>query len=190
MDLNEFRSSLRAFAAELTGASPAVPVLVSEICKRLRVRIAKRDSVPEFKAYLSIDPSRDFPALILIPTKAIGNFERFCVAHELAHYYIARTFKITPETRSEYWKHESVCDDFARHLLIPDSYIMCRLARSFSEPTSYLRLCNEISATTKVPWMQAGVRISELSSNVTFFRCDRREDGEIRIASTTLARQK
>jgi Zn-dependent peptidase ImmA (M78 family) len=130
-NLAQFRSELRGWAAELSSSSVKLPVFVSSICKRLGVSVARRGSVPRYKAYLSINPVKGPSAIILLPDKEIGSFERFCVAHELAHYLLFKLYKAKPISQNEYWRHEKICDEFARHLLILDKHL-ARISHSLA----------------------------------------------------------
>lgn len=45
---------------------------------------------------------------------------RFTVAHEIGHFLIERATGYRPESRSDYWQLEALCDAFAGKLLLPD----------------------------------------------------------------------
>jgi hypothetical protein len=158
--IQELRDHLRSWAEQLTADSLHPPVLVGKICTTLGVDVAKRESVPLHKAYLSVDPTRERPALILLPVKQIGSFERFCIAHELAHYLLILGFSATPRDENEYWKHEELCDDFARHLLVPARHL------------------------------DMAHRISEFRSDVIYSRCERSTSDDFKFVATTHPRQK
>jgi hypothetical protein len=154
------------------------------------VDVAKRKNVPVHKAYLSVDPTRERPALILLPVKQIGSFERFCIAHELAHYLLILAFSATPQNKNEYWKHEELCDDFARHLLVPARYVVQKLGDESTEPDHLLTLCTNLAQSTRVPWMHTAHRISEFKSDVIYSRCERTSSNDFKFVATTHPRQK
>jgi hypothetical protein len=183
--LGELQSHLRAWAEKLSANVIEPPVLVRDICASLGVKISKKNTVPEFKAYLSVDPSSDHPAVVLLPAKDIGGFERFCVAHELAHYLLFMAFHITPQEKSEYWKHETLCDDFARHLLMPAHHLPDKLENPANNAWWYLRLCGEISLSAWVPWMHAARRIAECKAGVAYLRCQRLPSKDFKFMATT-----
>ena len=188
--LDDLRSHLRSWAEELNARVSEPPVLVRDICSSLGVFIEKKDTVPQYKAYLSVDPFKDHSALILLPSKEIGNFERFCIAHELAHYLLLVLFSALPQNKSEYWKHEELCDDFARCLLVPTRYVSQRLHDENASATRYLHLCGEISQSARVPWIQVAHRIAELRPNVTYLRCQRLPSNAFKLVATTHPRRK
>lgn len=202
-DLDAFRLHLRKWASDITSRFPGVPVLVRDLCSNLDVGLTRRESVPRNKAYLSFDPSTHKPPLIILPLGRPEDYQRFCVAHELAHYFLSKKFNLTPNTSSEYWQHEEICDDFARHLLIPDSFISEKLENMTDNPRDYLHLCGEIRQLARVPWTQAAIRIAESIPNITYLRCEPRysqeskgtqksishEPQDFKIMSTTLPRK-
>ena len=96
--LSRLRSFLAVKAKELSFRYAKSPVLLQHICDDLGIKIQKSSSVPAFKAYLSIDPSKDEPAAILVPPGEVKSFGRFCIAHEIAHFLVCRDFKIIPRS--------------------------------------------------------------------------------------------
>jgi len=165
-------------------------VFVRDICFSLGVTVQKKDSVPPYKAYLSVDPSKNHSALILLPSKKIGTFERFCVAHELAHYLLLISFSALPRDKSEYWKHEELCDDFARCLLVPTRYVSQRLRDESLSASRYLHLCGEISKLARVPWIHVAHRIAELRPDVAYLRFQLLASDDFKVVATTHPRRK
>jgi hypothetical protein len=183
------RLHLREWATHLAAGSDGVPILVRDICSLLGIAIAKDSAVPPLKAYLSLDPTKDIPAKILLPKKSIGSFERFCIAHELAHYLLHTRLGCYPDSKSEYWKHEDICDEFARNLLLPDAFLSEELAEPRTS-TKYLVLCADIADRARIPWIQAALRIVDVVPDLIFFRCESNPQQEMRLAATTLRRRK
>ena len=177
---------LRDWAAELAAQSSEVPVLVSRVCRLLGVEIKKSNAVPKHKAYLSIDPTQEPPAQIALPRKEIRDFERFCIAHEVGHYLLIVHFKLSPKNDDEYWDHERVCDEFARHLLIPERYLKGRLDRDIFDAQRYLLFCRNLHNLARIPWIHAGKRISEARNEVAFFRCQKDAHGISIVSSSTV----
>jgi hypothetical protein len=171
-DLGLYRKHLRGWAATLSASSGTIPVYVKEVCEKLGIALQRSDKVPPLKCYLSIDPSNDVPVLVLLSKVGTPGspFERFCVAHEVGHFLLLRGFKALPQTKSEYWKHEDLCDDFARHLLIPKEAIETN-SDSLSTCQTYLEACHDLSSIAKVPWIHAAIRIAEAQSRIHYLRC-------------------
>jgi len=197
--LKELRLRLHEWATELTSGRGVFPVRVGKICHDLRIAIIRNAHVAERRAYLAVDPSKDQSVTIILPGKnnvagvgagAISHFERFCVAHELAHYLIFVDFKSRPQTHSEYWQHEDICDDFARRLLIPDVAVDLGSHELPNLETDYLALCNQLAASAMVPWMQAAIRLTERTRTAIYLRCERVSSGGLRIVSTSLPGRK
>jgi hypothetical protein len=186
--LKEFRSQLIDWAAELAAPSETLPIRLRDICKHLGVIVTRRESVPRFKAYLSIDPTKKSAATILLPHKTIGGFERFCVAHELAHYLLFATHKAVPESQSEYWMHEEICDEFARNLLLPDRHLRDSVGTIATGPAGVLGLCRDLAQLAWVPWIQTAIRITEAKPEAIYIRVARDAD-RLKICSTSLPRQ-
>ena len=131
--------------------------------------IERRPTVPAMRAFLEVDLVDPKQAVILIPLKKVGAFERFCVAHELAHYLVYLGFKISPEGKAEYWQHEGLCDDFARHLLMPEAAM--KEINLFAG--SGLKVCDSLARDAWVPWTQAGIRITGMDRRFIFSRVRR-----------------
>lgn len=85
--------------------------------------------------------------------------ERFTVAHEIGHYLIEAFFGVRPTSTSNYWKVESICNQFAAQLLVPDAIAQearsaataLDLARSLSSIASSTGTSMEVSARRIVP---------------------------------------
>jgi Zn-dependent peptidase ImmA (M78 family) len=48
-------------------------------------------------------------------------YERFLIAHEVGHYILTRKLNALSLNKKDYWKHEWVCDFFARCVLLPEA---------------------------------------------------------------------
>lgn len=182
-DLASYQNRLHEWAASLLGPAPAIPVVIENICGGLGVKLKRASSVPASKSYLSIDPTKIDPISVLLPGVSnelpLTSFERLCVAHELAHYFLLKNFELLPRSKSEYWQHEELCDDFARHLLIPEQYIVQRASDTSWEPSAYLKLCGDVAAAAWIPWIHAAIRITERNPDVGYLRCDPLLDDEL-----------
>lgn len=172
LELAPYQTSLREWAANLLGSNPPVPVLLNHVCKSVGVRLKRSETVPSLKAYLSVDPSKEaLPAILLPTTRRFLNFQRLCAAHELGHYFLLSKYNLLPRTTSEYWQHERLCDDFARHLLIPEQYLREKTTQTPFDLASFSSLCREISSVARIPWAHASIRITERKPHVVFLRC-------------------
>jgi hypothetical protein len=190
-ELEPYRLKLRTWAAALLADQVTVPVLMQSVCHQLGISIRKSASVGQFQAYLSIDPSKEPSVSILLPRKRVGNFERFCIAHELAHYYLISQHSLSPKSKGEYWAHEVICDDFARHLLVPEIYIDNYLEEAKAcTAEDYLGLCGVVTNQSRVPWTQAALRIAGKCSTITYCRMRFDGTGHLEVASTTLPGRK
>jgi Zn-dependent peptidase ImmA (M78 family) len=81
---------------------------------------------------------------------------RFTLAHELGHVLLDRDLDCRPLTKTEYWKHEVICNDFAARLLIPESAV-ADLPRK-----SPWRETDGVAREYDVSWEVAARRITEV----------------------------
>ncbi|MFB2556760.1 ImmA/IrrE family metallo-endopeptidase [Herbiconiux liangxiaofengii] len=87
---------------------------------------------------------------------------RFTVAHEIAHCIIDRAVGVSPTTKSEYWKLEEICNEYAARLLMPD-VVMAADARLSS--LDLLRTTKRLSDSARVSPVAAGRRLAEWQSD-------------------------
>jgi hypothetical protein len=69
----------------------------------------------------------------------ITPYERFTIAHELAHYVLVRATTFRASREADYWLGEELCNRFASRLLIPGS-----LLAALAEPESSRELAASI----------------------------------------------
>src|SRR5437660_641911 len=101
--LGAYQEQLRGWAEALVRPAPRTPISVERICGDLGIKTQRSTSVAPFKSYLSFNSSEGDVATILLPEVARAenyNFERFCIAHELAHYVLLVHHNLTPRTNS------------------------------------------------------------------------------------------
>jgi hypothetical protein len=183
------RHLLTQFAHAFNSESATFPVNLGKLCAGLGVRLLHKDGIPRFKAYLAKPGSNWESAVILLPAEGFGTaYERFCIAHEIAHLLLFRELVARPLTESQHWQLEELCDDFARKLLVPDLAMQRYLTDR--EPISMLRAAFALSRAAKVPWVHAALRISELQSDVFFFRLALSPNQRTKILASTFPRQK
>jgi hypothetical protein len=146
------------------------PIDLSTICATLHVRI-RRDRVPEGKALLTQGATG---LEIVLPIRSDSGapsvMERFQVAHELGHVFLLREFKARPLGRGEYWQHESICDAFARRLLISEDLVESVIGRSKASAIRRLRDASSIAGRAQVPWPAAATRLAERDLQIAFLR--------------------
>lgn len=170
-----------------------MPVPITEICRALQIELKRRNTVGRFKSYLTVDPAAPDRATILLPAATLAaepwqnsKFERLCIAHELAHFFLLKRYNLSPQTNSEYWQHEDLCDDFARHVLLPGAFLASRVEGIPRKLSAYLTLCDELEGIAKLPWIHVGIRIGELGHGIAYFKCaPERRDGELVYVITT-----
>ena len=173
---------LSVLAGQMRGDAGA-PVLLRTICDRLGIKIMRSGRVENGKAYLEWDRSTDTAPLIMLPLRDALAWDRFCAAHELGHYVLISNFSYHPESESEYWQTEVLCDHFARELLLPDRLFEIALSR---HPESVLLECDRIARSAKVPWLQVAKKVTRLCSRVFLMRLTASPDGSFKVASTSL----
>lgn len=192
-DLENLQSELRAWARYLVHSQKPneLPVLVEPICDALSITLKYSSSVPDLKAYLSIDRLRQSTAIVLPQKRKVSDFMRFCIAHELGHYFLISKFDLLPKVKSEYWQHETLCDDFARHLLAPDDLLPKRSFSDVKDASDSLQKSIELTRQARMPWRHFCTRISELHTNLGFFRCfvDEKEPA-FKVVETSLGSKK
>jgi Zn-dependent peptidase ImmA (M78 family) len=183
------RQLLTDFARTFDGKNTTFPVNLGKLCAELGVRISHKNGIPRFQAYLADVGSNWEDAIIFLPAEGLGSpYERFCIAHEIAHLLLFRELVSRPSSASQHWKLEALCDDFARKLLVPDSAIPRHLTSR--EPISILRTVFALSRAAKVPWIQAALRISEFQCDVFFLRLGLVPNERTKILASTFPRQK
>lgn len=189
--IQHYRSSLAANALSIFGHSPKLPVHIEQVCALLKVGIVYSDEVAKFKAYLCVEHERDKIAKILLPPHRAGSpYERFCIAHELAHLFLWRVYRAVPHGSSEYWQFEEICDEFARTLLMPEVEVRRRIAADSCHAAALLKESYRLANLAKAPWTQSAHRISEIEERASFFRIEPQADGRLRIMVSTLPRRK
>jgi hypothetical protein len=90
---------------------------------------------------------------------ALTGFERFTVAHELAHWLIERDIGFRPQSEREYWALEDICQGFAHALLLPQHLVHAAVP-SITTANQLLLAINDIAnraAVTPEPAARAVV---------------------------------
>lgn len=174
-------------AQDLRAEQQALPILLRPICNKVGVRVVRRSSVAEGKAYLEWDRASGSSPVVLLPQVGTLTWDRFCTAHELGHYVLITKYGWNPVERNDYWRTEVMCDYFARQLLIPEFGFRKRPA---SRARTAMTWCNSLSRRADVPWIQAAKKISSAHPHLGFFRLARGKDARLKVLATSLPLEK
>jgi hypothetical protein len=190
IDCQKYASVLYQIAAELSGTSQ-VPIAVGSICKRLGVSSVRREAIADGRSLL-VDATKA-PKILLRDSPHLGEdkkpfscWERFVIAHELAHLLLHKANAKAPAGEEEYWRVESICDEFARRLLVPDRLLLEFVPASNWTAIELLRTTFKIADRAKVPWSAAAQRVTELVTQSGFFRLQPMEEGGYKVTISTL----
>ncbi|TWB07385.1 ImmA/IrrE family metallo-endopeptidase [Bradyrhizobium stylosanthis] len=186
------REALDRTAARLTKRFSQLPIPVGRITNELGVQIERKNLEGRGSSYLMLPHFDGEAPRVLLSTKSrqgphngVTSADRFKVAHELGHYVVFSLFGITPRGESEYWKHEDICDGFARLLLTPER--LCR--ESSLTGARGITDVDLLSKRARIPWMQAATRITELAQDRVFFVLDV-ENSRLKVSKSSLANKR
>jgi IrrE N-terminal-like domain len=193
LEITSYGSQLAERANSLSGHLP-LWVRLNPICRKLGVKSVRRELLSNGQALL-LNALGD-PVILLncnrkygasaATMESSGGFspsERFAIAHEIGHLILLREGVPRPNGASEYWQHEAICDQFARHLLIGDKAIH-RLNPAKARADDFLRYCKKLASDARVPWSSAAHRITQLNPGWQFLRTEPREYGFLIVVST------
>jgi hypothetical protein len=142
-------------------------LLVDELGVKLRIEVKATSRAPE----ATLIPGEANVEIVLFRVMRGGNIarrrERFTLAHEIGHYCALRRFNLRPRSRSEYWKLEQACDDFAGRLLIDDVDLQAVLPQDFLSPRDVMRTIYRLSAECDVSVPVAAHRLGESVDGVS-----------------------
>lgn len=163
---------LQEAAYRLTG-SQALPVDLGSICDGLGVKVVNADSGNgSGKTYLV--KSKHGAEIRL--NCGVQGFESFCnpvsrylIAHELGHLILDSQKIPRPLGKSEYWKHENLCNYFAGLLLLPEGAIKADIESVPRNLRLELDLCKSLANTACVPWETVALRFVHFRPSVAMF---------------------
>lgn len=165
-----------------------VAVPIGRIAFEHGIHIERSISVGKFKARMFVPECKDDWVRVILPqdthyTLQAGpsNYDRFCVAHELAHLLLYREFSAQPIDQASYWKHESICDEFARTLLIPDEYL-----ERLSEQEIDVHALRRAAEAVKVPIMHVARRVTKAIPHLSFFQLQRQNSDKWKVLASSL----
>lgn len=115
--------------------------------------------------------------------------ERFWIAHELAHYFLLASGDAVPATKSEYWKLEDVCNEFARDLLASENIARTALAREGRTAAGYLRASTVLAAACNAPWLQMATWMSHRLDSCRFLRITMHGSDRLKVSGSTFPKK-
>lgn len=182
-----YREVLSQYAQRIVGNNPTVPVDLEQICAQYSLQLLHKD-ISGYRAYLATSELEDEARyFILLPRKGKGtSFERFCIAHEIAHYLLLTQFGTPNPAELNHWRTESLCDEFARQLLVPDGFLRTKLPNPASTASDMLRAADRVAVAAGVPWIQAARRVHEVATSARFLRMQIEPDKRLKVISTAL----
>lgn len=166
MDTPIIRETLRRALRQLNPSSDW-PVNLHKVLSRLgiRLRFEEKDETPLYSpSYLKLE---DPPTIIIYRQKqeaVLSARERFSIAHEIAHWVIWRRFGSLPSSGTEYWWHETVCNEFAAGLLVPVASLQHFLEKQYIEHVNPAYFPAKVSKSAAVSWEVAAKSIAALPS--------------------------
>jgi hypothetical protein len=89
-----------------------------------------------------------------------------------------------PAGRAEYWQVETLCDDFAGRLLIPEKAVKDILRHNPQTPAQWLTLSSSLSRRAQIPWLTAGFRLGEINKTLVFLLAETQEGGVLRVKTS------
>jgi len=192
MDTSLIRETLRKVLRQLN-PSGDWPVNLHRILSRLgiRLRIEEKDKTrtPLYSpSYLQLD---DPPTIIIyrqIQESVLSARERFSIAHEIAHWVIWRRFGSLPSSGTEYWWHETVCNEFAAGLLVPMAGLKHFLEKQYSENVNPAYFPDKVKKSAAVSWEVAAKSITALpaadSAYLRLVKLAKSEKPKLQLQST------
>lgn len=143
MDENRLDWLLRC-ADDLNSRYPSRGAIdVKQILGKLSVPLVKRVDSDASKSYgeLTLTPPDKYVVNLIRNSdepKPLTRWERFTVAHELAHLLLIKRFRWNPKVGSSYYECEQCCDAFAGRLLVPRSELGDLRADQASDLLEYI----------------------------------------------------
>jgi IrrE N-terminal-like domain len=191
INIAQCRTILDEVAARFS-RDTVLPVRLRPICRQLGVASIRRAKLQSGSALL-VDAGTKPKILVKAPdddprkqNRTFNWWERFVIAHELGHLVLEKHKMPFPAGRAEYWQVETLCDDFAARLLIPEHAARGVLRHDPQTPAQWLTLSSMLARRAEVPWLTAAFRLAEINKALAFLRIATREDGVLRVTSTRI----
>jgi hypothetical protein len=93
----------------------------------------------------------------------LSQFERFTIAHEIAHYLVEARFGYQPGSQRQYWWLEDMCNEFAGALLIPQEAVLNELQAEPLKARSLIGAVHRISSQAEVNLEPAARRLVDVA---------------------------
>jgi len=146
------------------------PVNLHGILSRLGIRL-RFEEKGKTASYLEL---ADPPTIIIYRQSLepiLSARERFSIAHEIAHWIVWRRFGSVPSSETEYWWHETLCNEFAAGLLVPLNTLQRYLERQYSENVNPAYFPEKVKKSAAVSWEVAAKSITAIpSANSAYLR--------------------
>jgi len=187
-----YEATLRHSADWLT-RNESFPIDPYAICDRLGVVVDRSPDVPARRAHIVSSSGR---VSVLLgsrecsTSKELSDWERFLVAHELGHFILYKEHNAKPLGKSEYWKHERLCDSFAHWLLIPAREAHAAATNGGTSAIARLDGSCKLERDARVPWPVAASAISEVDQNSVFFKVADLDSSHLSVRFSTLPNKK
>lgn len=163
---------LLTYARHVASNAPLYqPIDVEEIAARESLPIIRCRSDLKVPALLEASPKGDLVIKLNLSSNTgvtLTPRERFTVAHELAHGLLVRRFAWNPLSGEEHRSCESLCNQFAANLLVPDILLKKLQMRSAADVvTTTLRISRIYNVSHEV----FARRITSMYDNVAMLCC-------------------
>jgi IrrE N-terminal-like domain len=166
------RDYLRMDAARLRAARIA-PIDVEVLARALGLRVRFEATSVRRTPEATLVPGEANAEIVLFRNPDRGGAERlrerFTLAHEIGHYCVLRRFNVRPRSRSEYWRLEQACDDFAGRLLVDDDDVD-RFTNDLSTPKKVMSAIRRLGDACEVSFPVAAHRLVDRIPSVTVCR--------------------
>lgn len=153
------RAWLLAQAASMTASvTGAVPIeqLLAEHHIEVNIVVGRGPAILRIKE--PIGYTIDLPRHETTPYSPSSR-ERRVLGHELGHALLIDRFNLRPTTSREIHMVETICDDFAGRLLVPDRILNTDKLRRWSDIPRVIRT---VASKNKVPMVTVAHRLSQL----------------------------
>lgn len=160
---------LASEAVRLTDGYARLPIPIGRVSYEQGMIIERKSNIGAFKAYMTLPKQPNDWAKVTLPSRQftassqVSPYDRFCIAHELAHLLIFRKTSFIPSDKRMYWKHEAICDEFARTILLPARFIDHLMAYD------RLSMIDALCVSANVSWMVAAKRAAFQNHQLSFF---------------------
>ena len=189
--MSSYEAALSVHADKILGANPAIPLDIERVCEHFELTLLHK-KIGQFRAYLAKEDVGGLERFfILLPDRGRGSsYERFCIAHELAHYILLMQFGTAVPAEINHWETEALCDNFARRVLVPDRLLHYRIRTQLDTAYLALQTVDRIARIAGVPWFHAARRIQEHQRALFFLRLQIARDRRLKVVATTLSGNK